>query len=97
MAVLRSPLDTESTPRSRPRARVEHAVGLAFGERDQLRQQVSALARQVTRLTDELARVRQENLDLREAAALWIRMYERQLSRANQATQRLGKEPDAPR
>ena len=95
MAVLRSPLNTESTPR--PRARVEHAVGLAFGERDQLKQQVSALARQIGRLTDELARVREENLDLREAAALWIRMYERQLSRANRATQQLGKEPAAPR
>lgn len=83
MSVLRSPLDIDST--IRPRPRVEHAVGLAFGERDQLRQQAGALARQVARLTEELSRVRQENQDLRQAADIWIRLYERQLTRANEA------------
>ena len=95
MAVLRSPLDLEFTPR--PRARVEYPVGLAFAERDQLRHQASVLARQVARLTEELVRLRQENLDLKDAAAIWIRLYERQLSRANQATQKLGSEPAPPR
>ncbi|HET7216576.1 MAG TPA: hypothetical protein VFJ02_00950 [Vicinamibacterales bacterium] len=97
MPVLPSPLDIESTPRPSPRVRLEHAVGLAFGEREQLRQQAGALSRQVKSLTAEIERLRQENTDLREAAAIWIRMYERQLSRANQAARRLAEDPAAAR
>jgi hypothetical protein len=38
------------------------------------------------RLTAENARLREENEALREAAGMWIRLYEKQLERANQAT-----------
>ena len=40
---------------------------------------------QIEGLTEELSRVRQENQDLRQAADIWIRLYERQLTRANEA------------
>jgi hypothetical protein len=38
------------------------------------------------RLAAENARLQEENHFLREAATLWIRLYEKQLERANQAT-----------
>jgi hypothetical protein len=38
------------------------------------------------RLAAENARLTEENDALREAAAMWIRLYEKQLERANQAT-----------
>jgi hypothetical protein len=38
------------------------------------------------RLAAENARLLEENDALREAAALWIRLYEKQLERANHAT-----------
>jgi hypothetical protein len=41
----------------------------------------------LTRLVAEIDRLRQENADLREAAALWIRLYENQLARANFAAE----------
>jgi hypothetical protein len=39
------------------------------------------------RLAAEIERLRQENADLREAAAMWIRLYENQLARANFAAE----------
>ena len=97
MPVLHSPLDIETTPRPGVRPRHEVAVGLAFAERDHLRERATSLSKEVGRLTDEIERLRQENHDLREAAAIWIRMYEKQLSRANQATRLLGAETTASR
>ena len=38
------------------------------------------------RLAAENARLAEENHNLREAATLWIRLYEKQLERANRAT-----------
>lgn len=38
------------------------------------------------RLSAENARLREENEALREAAGMWIRLYEKQLERANKAT-----------
>ncbi len=38
------------------------------------------------RLAAENARLSEENHALREAASLWIRLYEKQLERANRAT-----------
>lgn len=38
------------------------------------------------RLTAENTRLAEENHALREAATLWIRLYERQLERANRVT-----------
>jgi hypothetical protein len=46
---------------------------------------VKLLQAENARLAAELERLRQENGDLREAAEIWIRMYENQLSRANRA------------
>jgi len=41
------------------------------------------------RLTREIARLAQENEDLRESARIWIWLYEKQLDRANKAVAEL--------
>jgi hypothetical protein len=46
-----------------------------------------AISGDLMRMAAELERLRQENADLREAAALWIRLYENQLARANFAAE----------
>ena len=45
-------------------------------EHDRLRDERGRLMREIERLTEE-------NDDLRKSAEIWIRMYERQLARAN--------------
>jgi hypothetical protein len=45
-----------------------------------------ALHERNRRLAAENARLKEENDTLREAAGMWIRLYERQLERANRAT-----------
>ena len=45
-------------------------------EHDRLRDERDRLMREIERLTEE-------NDDLRKSAEIWIRMYERQLARAN--------------
>jgi hypothetical protein len=47
------------------------------------------LARENLRLTAENARLADENQALRDAAAIWIRLYESQLARANRAIELL--------
>lgn len=89
MLVLHSSVDGEVSHKPGVRARLEQAVGLAFGEREHLRRKTAALADEIGQLTKEVQHLRQENRDLRDAAAIWIRMYERQLSRANSATRQL--------
>ena len=42
-------------------------------------------------LAAENARLAEENHDLREAATLWIRLYEKQLERANRAISALAR------
>ena len=42
-------------------------------------------------LAAENARLAEENHDLREAATLWIRLYEKQLERANRAMSTLAR------
>jgi hypothetical protein len=96
MPVLHSPLDIETAPRLGARARLEHVIGLAF-ERDHLRQRVTLLSKEIGRLIGDVERLRQENRDLRDAAAIWIRMYEQQLSRANEAARLLGDAHGSPR
>jgi hypothetical protein len=46
-------------------------------------------------LAAENARLAEENRALREAAALWIRLYEKQLERANRAISTLARIPPA--
>jgi hypothetical protein len=59
------------------------ALGLAITARAHSRREVLEDSRQ---LAAENARLLEENHFLREAATLWIRLYEKQLERANQAT-----------
>lgn len=50
---------------------------------DNLGKRYSELTSLAARLIDECRRLRSDNDDLRGSAELWIRMYERQLERAN--------------
>jgi len=89
MPVVHSPVNVEIPHKPGVLARLEEAVGLDFGEREHLRRKTAALTEEIGQLTQEIQRLRQENRDLRDAAAMWIRMYERQLSRANCATRQI--------
>jgi hypothetical protein len=59
--------------------------GLVMGERDRPRRELLEANR---RLELENARLAEENHSLREAAALWIQLYEKQLERANRVAGR---------
>lgn len=48
-----------------------------------LRRRYSELTQLAARLIDECRRLRSDNEDLRGSAEIWIRLYERQLERAN--------------
>ncbi len=61
----------------------DSARGLAISARERPR---GDLLHDNRRLTAENARLLEENDALREAAAMWIRLYEKQLERANHAT-----------
>jgi hypothetical protein len=62
--------------------RLEPPMGLAAAERERQRREALEDNR---RLAAENARLVEENYTLREAAAMWIRLYEKQLARANEA------------
>ena len=64
-------------------SRLEGPMGLATAEREHQRREALEDNR---RLAEENARLVEENYALREAAAMWIRLYERQLERANGAS-----------
>ena len=61
----------------------DSALGLGRTTRERQRRQ---LLENTRHLAAENARLAEENHDLREAATLWIRLYEKQLERANRAT-----------
>jgi hypothetical protein len=65
-------------------SRVEQPKPFAV-ERERLRRERQDLLEHNRQLSDENERLVEENRALREAAAMWIRLYERQLARANQA------------
>jgi hypothetical protein len=65
-------------------SRVDQPKAVAF-ERERLRRERQDLLEHNRRLNDENERLLEENRALREAAAMWIRLYERQLARANEA------------
>jgi hypothetical protein len=67
------------------KARFEGAIELLIADSDRLRTEHELLGDENRRLTAEVARLAEENQALREAASIWIRMYESQLARANQA------------
>ena len=54
-------------------------------DRERERQERQDLLDENRRLAAEIDRLSEENLALREAAAIWIRLYEKQLERANEA------------
>ena len=60
-------------------------MGLPLGEYERLRRELVKLDADNARLAAEIRRLREENQDLTRAAELWIRLYERQLARANDA------------
>jgi hypothetical protein len=64
------------------------AMGLGRTTRDRQRRQLLEHNRH---LADENARLAEENHALREAATLWIRLYEKQLERANYAMSSLAR------
>jgi hypothetical protein len=77
------------------KARLEQALGLSLAEADRLQTERERLSEENVRLAREIARLTQENEALRESAEIWIRMYENQLERANDAVRRLAACADA--
>ena len=74
------------------KARFEAAIELLIGDSNRLRREHELVGDENRRLTVEVARLAAENQALREAASIWIRMYESQLARANQAVSDLTRE-----
>lgn len=70
-------------------ARLEQALGLTLAEGDKLRSERERMREENIRLAREIGRLAQENQALRESAEIWIRMYENQLERANEALRQL--------
>jgi hypothetical protein len=85
MHLLPSALDVRTFATRRHGARLEDAVARAFDERDRLRVERNRLNDEQFQLAAENNRLLEENAALRDAAAIWIRLYERQLERANRA------------
>jgi hypothetical protein len=54
-----------------------------FAEKERLRVVCDALKDERRALRDRLSQCAEENVALREAALMWIALYERQLDRAN--------------
>ena len=90
MPLQLSPVDARIvSPRRQPGrrsvSRLEQAIGLPLAEHEHLRRELVRLDGDNARLAAEIRRLREENQDLKKAAELWIRLYERQLARANDA------------
>jgi len=60
-----------------------------LGEHERLRRELIKVDADNKRLAAEVRRLVEENQDLKKAAELWIRLYERQLARANDAVKPL--------
>ena len=73
---------SQAPVRVRIDSRLEQHMGLAITERER---QCREALEDNRRLTAENARLVEENYTLREAAAIWIRLYEAALDRANGA------------
>ena len=100
MPMLQAPVDIriDLNPTLGMKARLEQAVGVTIGERDRWRRQRDELRDSNSRLSASNERLVQENQALREAAEIWIWLYERQLDRANHAIRSLANcEEPAPR
>jgi uncharacterized membrane-anchored protein len=66
-------------------SRLNQAMSATSSDRERERQERQDLLDDNLRLAAENNRLAEENLALREAAAIWIRLYEKQLERANDA------------
>jgi hypothetical protein len=90
---LQAPVDIriDVTPMLGMKARLEQAVGVTIGERDRWRRERDELRDSNGQLRAEAERLAEENQALREAAAIWIRLYEKQLDRANRANELLAR------
>lgn len=77
-----------------------HAFGGSiprFGEQHRAcGREILRLNAEIAALRDELARERTLNDDLGRSAAMWIRLYEEQLSRANALAERVSGEVPTP-
>ena len=71
------------------KTRIEQAVSVAIEERTRWRRERAELRGDNGRLMTENERLAEENRLLREAAELWIGLYERQLQRAKSAEAQL--------
>ena len=94
MPLQLSPVDVRIVSPRRHSARriatLAQSTGLPLSEQDRVRRGLADLDADNARLATEVQRLQEENQDLRNAAELWIRLYERQLARANDALQRGG-------
>jgi hypothetical protein len=88
MPFLRSPVNVGVEARSGLR------MTLPPLENERSRQERERSRETKDRLCAEVARLADENQALREAAAIWIRLYELQLTRANKATELLARLPE---
>ena len=77
------------SPRRQPDGRIgpERAADLPQQAQESLRRELAARNADNARLAAEVRRLQEENQDLRDAANIWIRLYERQLARATEAVQ----------
>ena len=96
--LLQAPVDVrvDAAPLFRIKVRPEPVVGTAIGETDRARRERDEHRETNEQLRAENARLVEDNNALREAAAIWIRLYELQLSRANQAVELLARTADPP-
>ena len=94
MGLLHSSEDVVTAPSEKGPSPLVRAVRLAFGEGERLREEREHLAAENRRLTSELARLNEENASLREAATIWIRLYEKQLERANRSAEQPARRMD---
>ena len=84
ISALQSPSSHHSSSASTPRHghRQEQVLdGYGQGQRDRLHEELCQTLLKVTQLEEE-------NEALRKSAEIWIRMYEGQLARANEASRR---------
>jgi hypothetical protein len=102
MPLHQSPVDVRivSTPKPRTTGMSRHLVpapGPALAESESLHRELVRLDAENARLAEEIKRLRDENQNLRDSAAIWIRLYERQLGRANDAIRGSGSSAQTPR
>ncbi len=68
----------------------------ALGEGDRLQPEVERLSQENLALRMEMARLTQDNQDLRESAKIWIRLYDAHRARANRAVAELAADAGNP-